>query len=205
MTSPVDLIVGLGNPGADYAATRHNAGVWFVERLAAQLGVSFRQEKKFFGRTAQGSLGGREVRLLLPDTYMNESGRSVAAYVNFYRIPVAHCLIAHDELDFAIGKVRLKRGGGLAGHKGLKDIAACLGSDQSFARLRIGVGHPGDKERVTGHVLGKIRESERALVDDCIEAALDVLPLAAKGEWEAAMNRLHSANPAGASAKTGGN
>ena len=140
------------------------------------------------------SLGGRQVRLLLPGTYMNESGKSVAALVNFYRIPVEQCLIIHDELDFPLGKIRFKQGGGLAGHKGLADITRRLGGAQSFARLRIGVGHPGNKEKVLGHVLGRITRAEQAVVDACLEAALEALPLAVQGKWEAAMNSLHSAN-----------
>ncbi len=192
MGSPLDLIVGIGNPGQEYANTRHNAGIWFVERLAAKHGALFKPEKKFFGRTASVRIEGREVRLLLPDTYMNESGKSVAALVNFFKIPAEHMLVAHDELDFEIGKIRLKVDGGLAGHNGLRDISARLAGTKSFSRLRIGVGHPGTKERVTGHVLGKISSGEKNVIDECIDAALDVLPLAVQGDWEPAMNRLHS-------------
>ena len=192
MGKPLALVVGLGNPGPHYAHTRHNAGVWFVEKLALQQGASFRAERNFFGRVARVCLAGRDLRLLIPDTYMNESGKSVAALVHFYRLPVQQCLVAHDELDFTIGTIRLKQSGGLAGHKGLGSISNSLGGTRSFARLRIGVGHPGDREQVTGHVLGRISGSEKAMVDQCIDAALETLPLAVKGHWDAAMQKLHS-------------
>ncbi len=192
MNSPLDLIVGIGNPGADYANTRHNAGVWFVETLARQEGVTFKSEKKFFGQLASVHLAGRDVRLLLPGTYMNESGKSVAALVNFYKIPLENILICHDEIDFPIGKVRFKQDGGLAGHNGLRDISRSLGGGQSFNRLRIGVGHPGDKDAVTGHVLSRITAKDRNIIDQCIEESLRALPLAVKGEWQLAMQQLHN-------------
>lgn len=192
------LIVGLGNPGADYAATRHNAGVWCLEALAGQLGASYRQERKFFGRLAEASLAGQALRLLIPSTHMNESGRSVGALLGYYRIPVEQCLIVHDEIDLPAGSCRFKLGGGLAGHRGLDDIARCLGGNHGFARLRLGVGHPGGKEKVLGHVLGKISRRERRLVDAAIKTALAALPLAVQGEWQKAMNQAHVARQAGA-------
>ena len=192
MNSPLDLIVGIGNPGADYANTRHNAGVWFVETLARQEGVTFKSEKKFFGKLGSVHLAGRDVRLLLPGTYMNESGKSVAALVNFYKIPLENILISHDEIDFPIGKVRFKQDGGLAGHNGLRDISRSLGGAQSFNRLRIGVGHPGDKSAVTGHVLSRITGEDRNTIEQCISESLSALPLAVAGEWQLAMQQLHN-------------
>ena len=192
MSSPLSLIVGIGNPGSQYSETRHNVGVWFVKKLASLHGGEFRQEKKFFGDVASTVYRGRELKLLIPNTYMNESGKSVGALVNFYKIPHQRMLIAHDELDLTTGIVRLKQGGGLAGHNGLRDISRCLAGSQEFNRLRIGVGHPGSKEDVTGHVLSKASPDDRQSIDACIDAALDVLPLLVDGEWQKAMNELHT-------------
>lgn len=192
MENGLRLIVGIGNPGSKYSDTRHNAGVWFVDRLADRLKANFKEEKKFFGRTADVSIEGQPVKLLIPATYMNESGKSVGALVNFFKIPVDQILVAHDELDFSIGTIRLKQGGGLAGHNGLRDIASALGGDQSFNRLRIGVGHPGTKEDVTGHVLSKATPEDRRVIYACIDEALSVMPLVVKGEWQQAMNQLHN-------------
>lgn len=192
MNQPLELIVGIGNPGADYANTRHNAGVWFVEKLAEKCGVQFKAEKKFFGRTALISPFGHDIRLLIPDTYMNQSGKSVAPLVNFFRIAPDQMLIAHDEIDFPSGKVRLKQGGGLAGHNGLRDISRCLSGTTDFARLRLGVGRPEETRDVTGHVLGKVTSADRDLIDGCILAALEALPHALKGDWQAAMQQLHN-------------
>jgi peptidyl-tRNA hydrolase, PTH1 family len=192
MKVPLKLIVGIGNPGEQYADTRHNAGIWFVERLAQQLGGSFREERKFFGRVTNVNFEGQELRLLIPATYMNESGKSVSALANYFKIPANQILIAHDELDFAIGTIRFKQGGGLAGHNGLRDISRCLGGDQDFNRLRIGVGHPGSKEQVTGHVLGRATIKDKEMIGECIDEALACMPLVFTGEWERAMNRLHN-------------
>ena len=192
MTAPLELIVGLGNPGANYANTRHNAGAWLVEKLAMQEAAHFKLERKFFGRLAAVTLSGHPIRLLLPDTYMNESGKSVAALVNFYKIPLESVLIAHDELDLVAGQAQLKQGGGLAGHNGLRDIARCLGAVQSFKRLRIGVSHPGDRQAVTGYLLGQIGQDDRERVDQSIAEALRVLPRVASDDWQGAMHQLHS-------------
>lgn len=186
------MIIGLGNPGAEYQQTRHNAGAWFVAALAQQQNVSFKSEPKFFGRIARFDYHQTDLRLLLPDTYMNESGRSVAAACNFFKIPPNEILIAHDELDLPIGVIKLKQGGGLAGHNGLRSVASLLGNDQSFNRLRIGVGKPDTKERVTGHVLGRASEEDSEAIYQCIDEGLKVLPLAVKGEWQQAMNQLHN-------------
>jgi PTH1 family peptidyl-tRNA hydrolase len=189
---PLDLIVGIGNPGADYARTRHNAGVWFVECLAEKYGATFKQEKKFFGRVALARVNGRDIRLLLPDTYMNESGKSVGALVNFYKLEPESVLVAHDEIDFPVGKIRYKQGGGLAGHNGLRDISRSLAGSTEFNRLRIGVGHPGEKGGVTGHVLGSVGKKDREMIDTCINLALSALPTAVSGDWQGAMHRLHN-------------
>ncbi|MEX2328072.1 MAG: aminoacyl-tRNA hydrolase, partial [Pseudomonadales bacterium] len=150
MSRPLKLIVGLGNPGAQYADTRHNAGAWFVTRFADLQGASFRAEKKFFGMIATTVAHGQELRLLLPTTYMNDSGKSVGATARFYKIEPEEMLVVHDELDLSMGTIRFKKGGGLAGHNGLRDISAALGGSQAFNRIRIGVGHPGEKSEVTG-------------------------------------------------------
>jgi peptidyl-tRNA hydrolase, PTH1 family len=192
-SAPLDLIVGIGNPGNDYAETRHNVGVWFVDALASWHGASFKTEKKFQGRVATIVLADREVRLLVPDTYMNHSGRSVGALVNFYKIPVDALMIAHDEIDFPVGKVRFKQGGGLAGHNGLRDISSSLGGNKDFNRLRIGVGHPGHQDGVTGHVLGKVSKHDRSTINACIDEALRAMPLAVGGDWQGAMQQLHNA------------
>jgi PTH1 family peptidyl-tRNA hydrolase len=192
-STSIELIVGIGNPGSDYANTRHNAGVWFVERLAEKYGASFKSEKKFFGKVALISIEGNDLRLLVPDTYMNESGKSVSALANFYKISPEALLIAHDEIDFPSGKIRLKQGGGLAGHNGLRDISNRMAGTTDFNRLRIGVGHPGERSGVTGHVLGKVSQKDRQMIDTCIEEAIYALPLAVRGDWQGAMQQLHNA------------
>ena len=189
---PVKVIAGIGNPGAEYANTRHNAGVWFVERLAEKFSKPFKPEKKFFGRTSLINVDGIEIRLLVPDTYMNESGKSVAALANFFKIEPSELLVAHDEIDFPSGKIRFKQEGGLAGHNGLRDISSRLAGATDFNRLRIGVGHPRDKGAVTSHVLGKISRADRELIDNCIEDAIAAIPRAVTGDWQLAMQQLHN-------------
>jgi PTH1 family peptidyl-tRNA hydrolase len=189
---PLKLIAGIGNPGAEYANTRHNAGAWFVERLAGKFGAFFKSEKKFFGRTSLINIGGVEVKLLLPDTYMNESGKSVGALANFFKIEPMGILVAHDEIDFPSGKIRFKQDGGLAGHNGLRDISSRLAGATDFNRLRIGVGHPGDRGGVTSHVLGKVSRADRELIDNCIEDAIASVPHAVAGDWQLAMQHLHN-------------
>lgn len=193
LEQPLDLIVGIGNPGKEYADTRHNAGVWYVERLADGLGAVFKAEKKFFGRLAMVRFADREVRLLLPDTFMNESGKSVAALANFYKISPTAMMIAHDEIDFPSGKIRFKQGGGLAGHNGLRDISKRMSGTTDFNRLRIGVDHPGNRGGVTGHVLGKVSKADRSMIDTCISEALSATSMAVSGNWQGAMQRLHNA------------
>ncbi len=197
----LSLIVGLGNPGAQYSGTRHNAGIWFVEMLAKQVGASFKEEKKFFGRQAIANLDGVEFRLFIPNTFMNESGKAVGALCHFFKISAASVLVAHDELDLPAGTVRLKQGGGLAGHNGLKDIARHLGGDQSFQRLRIGIGHPGNKKQVTPHVLSKPAAAERAAVDGALAEVLSLVPALLTDRWEEALKKLHTvATPEGKAA-----
>ena len=185
------LVVGLGNPGAEYEATRHNAGFWWVENLADAHGVALRSEARFHGKVARLRAAGGECWLLEPQTFMNLSGRAVAALATFYKIEVGDILVVHDELDLPPGSARLKRGGGTAGHNGLKDIARHLGPD--FWRLRIGIGHPGDRAEVASFVLRPPRKEEAALISEAIEKSLDVWPDIAAGQMEKAMHRLHSA------------
>ncbi len=183
------LVVGLGNPGAEYSETRHNAGFWFCERLARELGVSFSKEARFHGFAANARNDG--VWLLMPQTFMNRSGQSVAALARFYRIEPAEILVVHDELDIPPGQLRLKFGGGLGGHNGLKDITAHLGT-QDFWRLRIGIGHPGDRNEVVNFVLKRPGRAESDLIDESLDRALSAWPLMARGDWNAATQRLNT-------------
>lgn len=188
----IQLIVGLGNPGPEYEQTRHNAGALFVERVASAQGVNLAVDKKYFGLLGKFSHQGRDVRLLIPTTYMNRSGQSVAALANFFRIPPAAILVAHDELDMPPGTARLKLGGGHGGHNGLRDIIAQLGNQNAFYRLRLGIGHPGDKNLVSGFVLGRAPRSEQEKLEASIDFALGVLPDMLAGDWTKAMQKLHS-------------
>ncbi len=190
--SSISLIVGLGNPGSEYERTRHNAGFFFIDALAERQGVSLRRESKFHGEAAKVQIGGHQVWLLKPDTFMNRSGQSLAALANFYKIPIESVLVVHDELDLEPGVVRLKKGGGHGGHNGLRDIIARTGS-KDFWRLRLGIGHPGHSSKVTGFVLGKPSTDERIELDRAIDRVLDELPAILGGEQQKAMNRLHSA------------
>ena len=184
------LVVGLGNPGREYEATRHNAGFWWVENLADAEGVRLHAESKFFGRVGRLAKAAHDCWLLLPQTYMNVSGRAVQALASYYKIEPDEILVVHDELDLEAGTVRLKKGGGVAGHNGLKDIAAKLGPD--FWRLRLGIGHPGDRAMVTDYVLHVPRQEEADLISGAIERSLAVWPLILGGEMEKAMHRLHT-------------
>lgn len=191
MSVSIQLIVGLGNPGNEYEQTRHNAGFWFVDAVARDVGGSLKQEAKFHGEACKVRLDGHEVWLLKPQTFMNRSGQAVAALARFYKIPLEHILVAHDELDLPPGQVRIKQGGGHAGHNGLRDIGSLMGGN-NFLRLRLGIGHPGHASQVTGFVLGKPPQGERALIDEAVAEAVAVLPLLMRGELARAMNRLHS-------------
>ncbi|TQV84798.1 aminoacyl-tRNA hydrolase [Exilibacterium tricleocarpae] len=192
MDTPIRLIVGLGNPGAEYARTRHNAGADFVTELARHHSADLAPESKFFGHSGRIHVAGADIRLLNPTTFMNRSGQAVAAMANFFKIPPEAILVAHDELDLAPGTVRLKHGGGHGGHNGLRDIIKALGNNKNFARLRIGIGHPGSADQVIGYVLKKAGGAEQQLVDQSIGAAVDALPLAAAGDWNRAMRQLHT-------------
>lgn len=187
----IRLIVGLGNPGQEYATTRHNAGFWWLDELVRTHQLSFKSEAKFHALTARGSLHGQEVFLLKPQTFMNHSGRAVGALVQFYKIAPAEMLVVHDELDLPPGVARLKTGGGHGGHNGLKDIIAQLGT-RDFWRLRIGIGHPGERAEVSNFVLDDPRREERELIDQAMQHAQHVADLIIAGKTEAAMLKLHS-------------
>ena len=180
------LVVGLGNPGRKYEATRHNAGFWWVENLAEAQQVSLRTEAAFAGRVGRIA----DCWLLLPQTYMNLSGRSVQSISSFYKITPEQILVVHDELDLPPGAARLKQGGGVAGHNGLKDIAAHIGPD--FWRLRIGIGHPGDRAAVADYVLHPPSAEDTELISAAIERSLEVWPLIARSDMAAAMHKLHT-------------
>lgn len=183
------LVVGLGNPGRKYEGTRHNAGFWLVERFAAETHTVLRKDPKFQALVGRHEPSG--AWLLLPQSYMNSSGRPIQMLASFFKIAPAEILVAHDELDFAPGVSRIKQGGGIAGHNGLKDISARLGS-HDYWRLRIGIGHPGDQQGVTDFVLHKPTQEERAAIDAAIGRALEVLPLALAGDLQGAMLKLHT-------------
>lgn len=187
----IQLIVGLGNPGAEYDRTRHNAGFWFVDALARKYGGSFRHENKFHGEVVRLTIDGHDVRLLKPLTFMNRSGQSVSALAKFYRIPVDAILVVHDELDLPVGTARLKKGGGHGGHNGLRDLNSALGGN-GFMRLRLGVSHPGHKDQVVDYVLKKPSKQDEQLINDAIDDGSRVVPLMLEGEMERAMHQLHS-------------
>ncbi|MDR3390348.1 MAG: aminoacyl-tRNA hydrolase [Sulfuriferula sp.] len=186
----IRLIVGLGNPGRDYVRTRHNAGFWWVIQCAEQMRMVLQPESRFFGIAAR-STAGSEINLLLPQTFMNLSGKSVAALARFYKIAPEEMLVVHDELDLLPGTARLKQGGGHGGHNGLKDIAGRLGTLQ-FWRLRLGIGHPGEKNEVANYVLNPPRENEADLIEASIIQSLGVLPEILRGDFAAAMLKLHT-------------
>jgi len=188
----IKLIVGLANPGAEYAATRHNAGAWYVDLLAERLRAPLREEPKFYGYTSRINLAGADVRLLVPTTFMNLSGKAVAAMATFYRINPDEILVAHDELDLPPGVAKFKLGGGHGGHNGLKDIISKLGNNPNFHRLRVGIGHPGDKNKVVGFVLGKPPVSEQKQIDEAVDEAARCTEIWLKDGLTKATNRLHA-------------
>lgn len=188
--SEIKLIVGLGNPGAQYEATRHNAGFWWVDQVCAETGSKLNLEAKLFGHA--GKLKSHEdTWLLKPTTFMNASGRAVAALAKFYKITPESILVIHDELDLPPGVTKLKKGGGHGGHNGLKDIAAQLGTPD-FWRLRIGIGHPGDKNQVANFVLHAATRDEQTLIEQNIDQSTTLLPLLLQGKFEEAMLKLHT-------------
>src|SRR3569623_320847 len=184
------LIVGLGNPGRDYEETRHNAGFWFCARLARAWGIPLAHESRFHGIVGRSA---GNIWMLLPQTFMNRSGQAVGALARFHRIAPGDILVVHDELDIPPGQLRLKFGGGMGGHNGLKDITSHLGT-QDYWRLRIGIGHPGDRNEVVNYVLKQPRREEQAEIDAAIDRALDLVPLIEKGEWNMATQRANT-NP----------
>lgn len=190
---PLKLIVGLGNPGPQYQSNRHNAGAIFLSELCQSYQGQLRAESKFFGAFGSVSINNQDVKLLFPTTFMNNSGKAVAAVCRFYKIDPKNILIAYDEIDFEVGVTRLKQGGGHGGHNGIRDTINALGGDRDFYRLRIGVGHPGHKSMVSNHVLSDPSKSEAALIMDDIHDAIRVMPKAVAGEWEEAMRLLHTA------------
>jgi PTH1 family peptidyl-tRNA hydrolase len=190
LAGAIRLVVGLGNPGKGYERTRHNAGFWLVERFALQSGVALRKDGKF--QALVGRLGGNGAWLVLPQSFMNASGRAVQMLAGFFKIPAAEILVIHDELDFAPGVVKMKLGGGIAGHNGLKDISHRLGT-HDYWRLRLGIGHPGDKNAVADYVLQKPSAAEREAVDGAIARGIEALPLCLSGDLQGAMMKLHTA------------
>ncbi|PLW67437.1 aminoacyl-tRNA hydrolase [Pseudohalioglobus lutimaris] len=188
----IKLIAGLGNPGSEYRGTRHNAGADFVEALARQCSSTLQVESKFFGLSARITFAGHDLRLLIPTTFMNRSGKSVAAVANFFKIAPDEILIAHDELDIPTGTARFKQGGGHGGHNGLRDIVPALGNNKNFLRLRIGIDHPGHASKVSGYVLSRPSQVDRERIDASIDEAIAALPLLLDGDLTKAMTRLHS-------------
>jgi len=188
------LIAGLGNPGSDYANTRHNAGFWFIDELARQLGTSFSSDKRFFSQVASAQVNGRKLLLVKPMNYMNNSGQGVAAVARFFKVNTSKILIAHDELDIPPGHIRLKNGGGHGGHNGLRDSVAKLGSGD-FWRLRIGIGHPGHKSAVSGYVLKRAAADDQRLIEEGIELALREAITIIDGDINVATKALHSHKP----------
>lgn len=195
MPSRIDLVVGLGNPGSEYAQTRHNVGFWFLDDLARQSGVTFQAQSKFFGETARFMTAEQECWLLKPATFMNRSGQSVSAFASYYRIPVERILVVHDDLDLEPGVIRLKDGGGHGGHNGLRDISSHLNRGD-YHRIRIGIGHPRQqpdrKSDVSKYVLSRPTSAEEIEIRYAIARTLTILPDILSGKFQKAMNQLHS-------------
>ena len=187
---PIRVIVGLGNPGPEHQVTRHNAGFWFVDLLARTHGAEFRDYRKYSGETARVTIGGHEVILLKPTTYMNRSGLSVRQVSDFFKIAPEDILVAHDELDLPVGSVRLKRGGGHGGHNGLRDTIAHIG--ENFWRLRLGIGHPGNKSEVIDYVLTRAPRVEEDMILEAVGTATETTPVILEQGAERAMTKLHS-------------
>lgn len=192
MDKIVQLIVGLGNPGQQYEQTRHNAGASLISILSQQYVSDLKLEERFFGFIARVKIDIQDVRLLIPNTYMNLSGKSIAAFAKFYQISPENILVVHDDIDLAPGISKYKIGGGHGGHNGLKDTIRALGNNSNFARLRIGVGHPGESDEVVNFVLKKASQNEQKLINESIINCISTIPLAVTGKWNEAMKDLHT-------------
>lgn len=197
------LIVGLGNPGAEYIQNRHNVGFWFVDALARAAGAQFRADSKLHGELCVVDIGRTQVRLFKPTTFMNHSGRALAAVLGYFRIEPYECLIVHDDLDLVPGDVRLKLDGGHGGQNGLRDIIKALGSN-GFHRLRLGIGHPGDRSQVTSWVLGRPSSSDENAILNAMTRGYEVLPMAVAGQFNEAMKRLHTKRDSGPGTRDSG-
>ena len=194
-TDTLKLIVGLGNPGPQYRFNRHNVGVWFLDEICRRYHGELRPEARFHGNVARVTIEGHDVRLLFPTTFMNRSGLSVASLCHYFDIEPQQMLVAYDEIDFPVGTTRLKSGGGNGGHNGMRDIISALGGANDFKRLRIGVGHPGDKNKVANYVLSDPGKDDTIQIEHDIDQALKVLPQLVNGQWNQAMQTLHSQSP----------
>ncbi len=192
VSNTIRLLVGLANPGPEYARTRHNAGAWVVEELARVHNVTLREDPKYFGLTGRITTNGQDLRLLIPTTFMNLSGKSVSALANFFQIKPEEIIVAHDELDLPPGIAKFKQSGGHGGHNGLRDIISKMGNNRDFYRLRIGIGHPGDKNKVAGFVLGKAPAGEQEKIDAAVDEAVRCFDILLKDGLTKAQNRLHS-------------
>lgn len=192
LSQPIKLLVGLANPGPEYTRTRHNAGAWVVEELARIHNTTLKNEAKFFGLTGRIMVNGEDLRLLIPTTFMNLSGKAVAALAKFYQIKPEEIMVAHDELDLPPGVAKFKKGGGHGGHNGLKDTISKLGNNKEFYRLRIGIGHPGHKDKVAGYVLGKAPAKEQEQLDATVDESVRSLDILLKDGLTKAQNRLHT-------------
>ena len=188
----IKLIVGLGNPSPQYSQTRHNAGAWYVEALARSYSIPLQLETKFFGHVGRGLIDGSDCRLLIPNTFMNLSGKAVSALATFYKILPDEILVAHDELDIDVGTVKLKKSGGHGGHNGLRDIIKSLANCRDFYRLRIGIGHPGDKNQVYNYVLGKAQQNEQRSIDEAIDEAIRHSGDIIKNQHDKVMQSMHA-------------
>ncbi|TQV81402.1 aminoacyl-tRNA hydrolase [Aliikangiella coralliicola] len=188
----IKLIVGLGNPGPQYSQTRHNAGAWYVEALANDYSIPLQLETKFFGHVGRGLIGNQDCRLLIPNTFMNLSGKAVGALATFYKILPDEILVAHDELDIDPGTVKLKKSGGHGGHNGLRDIIKSLANCRDFYRLRIGIGHPGNKNQVHNYVLGKASPDDQRSIDESIDKALRHTSDIITGQHDKVMQSMHA-------------
>ncbi|WP_456373046.1 aminoacyl-tRNA hydrolase [Thiolapillus sp.] len=191
MQQGIQLLIGLGNPGDKYRDNRHNVGFWFVDELARRYNISLRPEGKFFGDTGKLDLPDGKCWLLKPMTFMNRSGKSASALARFYRIAPQNILVIHDELDLPAGSARLKQGGGHGGHNGLRDIISALGS-KDFWRLRLGIGHPGHRDKVTGYVLSRPSRDDQQDIELAIDRSADQIDKLLSGDYQAAMNQLHT-------------